>query len=39
LLLERQTVTIYLAGPLFSLGERRTNREFAALIEKELPSV
>jgi nucleoside 2-deoxyribosyltransferase len=32
-----QRQRIYLAGPLFTIHERRVNREVAAAIEKELP--
>ena len=30
---------VYLAGPLFTIHERRVNRELAAAVERELPSV
>jgi len=32
-----KAINIYLAGPLFTIHERRTNRELAAGIEKYLP--
>ena len=33
------TAKVYLAGPLFTIHERRVNRELAAAVERELPSV
>ncbi len=34
-----RSAKIYLAGPLFTIHERRVNRELAAAIEAELPHV
>src|SRR5258706_9226402 len=32
-------ICVYLAGPLFTIHERRANRELAAALERELPAV